>query len=110
MRRIPKAGDAFGGVVGAKPMPLGEPCVLMRSVKTHKGLLLEKVTKPSLAIRLLKRTDTRRVSISALLSQIRPYGVALRVSLRSQSPRAGKKKSGVINSTFFSVHKLRQEL
>lgn len=27
-----------------------------------------------LAIRLLKRTDTRRVSISALLSQIRPYG------------------------------------
>lgn len=74
MRRIPKAGDAFGGVVGAKPMPLGEPCVLMRSVKTHKGLLLEKVTKPSLAIRLLKRTDTRRVSISALLSQIRPYG------------------------------------
>lgn len=27
-------------------LPLGEPRVLMRSVKTHKGLLLTKVTKP----------------------------------------------------------------
>lgn len=34
------------GVVGAKPLPLGEPRVLMRSVKTHTGLLLTKVTKP----------------------------------------------------------------
>lgn len=37
--------DAFG-VVGAKPLPLGEPRVLIRSVKTHTGLLLTKVTKP----------------------------------------------------------------
>lgn len=34
------------GVVGAKPLPLGEPRVLIRSVKTHTGLLLTKVTKP----------------------------------------------------------------
>lgn len=34
------------GVVGAKPLPLGEPRVLKRSVKTHTGLLLTKVTKP----------------------------------------------------------------
>ena len=33
------------GVVGAKPLPLGEPRVLIRSVKTHTGLLLTKVTK-----------------------------------------------------------------
>lgn len=32
------------GVVGAKPLPLGEPRVLIRSVKTHTGLLLTKVT------------------------------------------------------------------
>ena len=34
------------GVVGAKPLPLGEPRVLKRSVKTHKGLLLTRVTEP----------------------------------------------------------------
>lgn len=34
------------GVVGAKPLPLGEPRVLIRSVKTHKGLLLTRVTEP----------------------------------------------------------------
>lgn len=33
------------GVVGAKPLPLGEPRVLKRSVKTYTGLLLIKVTK-----------------------------------------------------------------
>lgn len=37
--------DAFG-VVGAKPLPLGEPRVLIRSVKTHTGLLLTRVTEP----------------------------------------------------------------
>ena len=37
------------GVVGAKPLPLGEPRVLIRSVKTHTGLLLTKVTKLCIA-------------------------------------------------------------
>ncbi len=33
------------GVVGATPLPLGEPRVLIRSVKTHTGLLLTRVTE-----------------------------------------------------------------
>lgn len=36
--------DAFWGCKGS-PLPLGEPRVLMRSVKTHTGLLLSRVTE-----------------------------------------------------------------
>ena len=36
--------DAFWGCKGS-PLPLGEPRVLIRSVKTHKGLLLTRVTE-----------------------------------------------------------------
>lgn len=33
------------GVVGAKPLPLGEPRVLIRSVKTHTGFTFDKSNK-----------------------------------------------------------------
>lgn len=32
-----------------------------------------------------------------------PYGEALRLDLRSQSPRAGKKKNGALSSAFLSI-------
>lgn len=43
------------GVVGAKPLPLGEPRVLIRSVKTHTGLLLTKVTKLCIIVKKVKK-------------------------------------------------------
>lgn len=71
---------------GAKPLPLGEPRVLIRSVKTHTGLLLTRVTEPF-----------------ACGARKDPYGEALRLDLRSQSPRAGKKKNGALSSAFLSI-------
>lgn len=47
------------GVARAQPMPLGEPRVLIRSVKTHKGLLLKRVTEPVILI-AVKRNEKRR--------------------------------------------------
>lgn len=45
-RRVMGQGTGPLWVGRAKPYPLGEPRLLMRSVKSHKGLLLTKVTKP----------------------------------------------------------------
>lgn len=63
------------GCRGEAHAPRRAPCFDTQCQNSY-GVTFEKSnkTKLYLAIRLLKRTDTRRVSISALLSQIRPYG------------------------------------
>lgn len=63
--------DAFG-VVGAKPLPLGEPRVLIRSVKTHKGLLLTKVTKPCIMDSIERKIGEVEQEKEAIVAEVEP--------------------------------------
>ena len=74
MSRFLKDCKSFSEVVGQSPAQvwtesINEAVPLQGRVPSNA-----RYNPLYLAIRLLKRTDTRRVSISALLSQIRPYG------------------------------------
>ena len=73
--------DAFG-VVGAKPLPLGEPRVLIRSVKTHTGLLLTKVTKPCIMDSIEGRCSYGSVSM--------PQGKGSQLHNRREYEKIGK--------------------
>ena len=76
------------GVVGAKPLPLGEPRVLIRSVKTHTGLLLTKVTKLCIQRQLnlnqlLEKSEQDGRAKDKQIADLQTENVSLRGQIRS---------------------------